>query len=292
MTQKYLVFDIGGTTIKYALVDSDLHLTQQGKCGTEQNKAGHILKELKRISATFSVQETLQGIGVSTAGIVGKDGEIQYAGPTIPGYQGTPIQKELEAQFNLPVFVVNDVDAALLGEQFIGAAKSVEEVYCIALGTGIGGAYLSHGQLVSGAHGTANSIGYTLFDPKTQTKYEQRASTLTLEATVKAQGVSVIEAFELAKQNKAPFVQIIESWADEVAAGIAQVLLFFDPEVFLIGGAVSQQGQYLVDLLNRSLTQYLPVGLCRTELKVAELADKAQLYGAFAGLIRKEICNS
>lgn len=88
---------------------------------------------------------TLLGIGVSTAGIVGKNGEIQYAGPTIPGYIGTPIKKELEELSGLPVSVVNDVDAALLGERLAGGAKGSDNVYCIALGTGIGGAYFYEG---------------------------------------------------------------------------------------------------------------------------------------------------
>ncbi|MFD1671844.1 ROK family protein [Agrilactobacillus yilanensis] len=286
MTKQYLVFDVGGTTIKYGLMTSDLKLSQQGKCATEKNKDGFILKELQRLSAAFQAKTTLAGIGVSTAGIVGADGGIQYAGPTIPGYQGTPIKAALAAQTGLPVFVVNDVDAALLGEQLAGGAQAAEEVYCIALGTGIGGAYLNHGQLFNGAHATANSIGYTLYDPKTQTKYEQRASTLALEATLKAYDISVPAAFDAAKAGTAPYVDLISAWSDEVASGLAQVLLFFDPEVLLIGGAVSQQGDYLLTLLEDSLAKYLPKDLCQTKLKVAQLADKAQLYGAVAGLLK------
>lgn len=288
MPKPYLVFDVGGTTIKYALIDAQHQLQQTHKCPTARNKDGHILKTLQKISADYQARYPLAGIGVSTAGIVGPDGSIQYAGPTIPGYQGTPIQKALAQQTGLPVFVVNDVDAALLGEQLAGAAQAAKTIYCVALGTGIGGAYLHHGQLFSGAHGTANSIGYTLYRPQQQTKYEQRAATLALEATLKNYDISVPAAFEKAKQQQAPYQTIIEAWADEVAAGLAQILLFFDPEVLLIGGAVSQQGAYLQKLLQTKLAIYLPAGLCQTELKMAELADKAQLYGALAGVLKLE----
>ncbi|KRM36268.1 sugar kinase and transcription regulator [Agrilactobacillus composti DSM 18527 = JCM 14202] len=286
-TAQYLVFDVGGTTIKYGLLDDTLQLQATGQCPTLPNEAGHILKELLRLSLAFQADYPLQGIGVSTAGIVGVDGAIQYAGPTIPGYQGTPIQAKLEAATGLPVFVVNDVAAALLGEQLAGGAKNASSVYCVALGTGIGGAYLDHGKLLSGANGTANSVGYLLYDPATQTNYEQRAATLALEALVTPLGVSVPDAFAQARLGKAPFADIISHWAVAVAQGLAQIILLFDPEILLIGGAVSQQGDYLLTLLQNALTDFVPQGLCQTRLKVAELADKAQLYGAFAGIQAK-----
>ncbi|EQM52923.1 glucokinase [Lactiplantibacillus plantarum EGD-AQ4] len=284
MTELFLTFDIGGTSIKYGLIDQQLQLSHQGKCLTEQNKDGFILKQLLKITASYQAQYPLTGIGVSTAGIVGAAGEIQYAGPTIPGYQGTPIKAALMAQSGLPVVVVNDVDAALLGEQLTGAAKGATSAYCVALGTGIGGAYVENGQLMTGVHATANSIGYMLYDSKTQTNYEQRASTLTLEHQLESYGISVKDAFSEAKLGHAPYDQMIKTWAAEVATGIAPVLLLFDPEVLLLGGAVSLQGQYLVDLLTNALSPLLPPKLIQTKIRVAELADKAQLYGAVAGL--------
>lgn len=287
MQSQYLVFDIGGTSIKYGLIDENLHLTQQGKCLTKHNRDGFILKQLQNVTTEYQQKVDLAGVGVSTAGIVGADGAIQYAGPTIPGYQGTPIKAALMKQTGLPVFVVNDVDAALLGEQLAGGAKGMKSVYCVALGTGIGGAYVANGRLMTGSHATANSIGYTLFDPQTQTNYEQRASTLTLDHALESYNVSVKEAFESAKAGVAPYVDMIDDWAAEVATGLAQVLLLFDPEMLLIGGAVSLQGQYLVDLLTKALTPLLPPNLIKTEINVAKLADKSQLYGAVAGLIKR-----
>ncbi|MFD1317933.1 ROK family protein [Loigolactobacillus zhaoyuanensis] len=282
MSKLFLAFDIGGTTIKYSLVDEQLQLSAGGRCSTEHNRAGHILKQLQALTATYQQQYTLSGIGISTAGIVGDEGQIQYAGPTIPGYQGTPLKQALEQQSGLPVVVVNDVDAALLGEQLAGAAQGKAAVYCVALGTGIGGAYLDHGQLLNGAHATANSLGYTLYDPQTQTNYEQRASTLTLEHQLIDHKTSVPEAFAKARQQETPFTTIINNWAAEVATGLANIILLFDPEILLIGGAVSQQGDFLLALLNQALDPLLPPDLCQTELRVTQLADQAQLFGAVA----------
>ncbi|ETY72661.1 glucokinase [Lactiplantibacillus fabifermentans T30PCM01] len=288
MTKNYLVFDIGGTSIKYGLIDEQLQLSHIGSCRTLHNADGHILKMLKQLSRDYTNNYEVAGIGVSTAGIVGADGAIQYAGPTITDYQGTPIKDELAQLTGLPVFVVNDVDACLLGEQLAGSAKDANSAYCIALGTGIGGAYLANGRLLSGAHGTANSIGYTLYDPQTKTNYEQRASTLTLDRELVKYQISVKDAFAAAKQGNQQYLTIIDDWAATVAAGLAQIMLLFDPEVLVIGGAVSQQGCFLLDLLQKNIDKLIPENLCQTRLEVAVLADKAQLFGAASGLMQKK----
>lgn len=289
MTKTYLAFDVGGTTIKYALVDSDLNITEPGKVDTKHNQDGHILKQLIEISHQFQQKHLLSGIGVSTAGIVGNDGGILYAGPTIPNYQGTKIKQELEEATTLPVFVVNDVDAALLGEAVNGTAKETKNAYCIALGTGIGGANLQNGKLISGQHNYANSIGYILYEKETKTYYEQRASTLALEGALKQYNVGVIEAFALAKSGDKFYTEILQNWAYEVAKGLAEIVLLFDPEIIVIGGAVSQQGDYLTNLLTEQLKQLVPEGLLKAKVKTAKLADQAQLLGALSKFLKEEV---
>lgn len=285
MSEVYLAFDVGGTTIKYALINRELQIIEKGKVPTEHNKDEHILHELLRLAKKYQPEYDLQAIGVSTAGIVGDDGSILYAGPTIPGYQGTPLQEALQNETLLPVFVVNDVDAALLGEKVAGVAKDISTAYCIALGTGIGGAYFHHGRLISGAHSFANSIGYTLYHRDSNTYYEQRASTLALERKLAQDGINVIDAFAEAKNGNSKYLNIIKEWVYQVATGIAEVILLFDPEVMIIGGAVSQQGDFLLDLINDALKQLIPDGLFKTKLKMAQLSEKAQLFGAISNFL-------
>lgn len=285
--KQYLAFDIGGTTIKYGLVAADQTITARGVVPTEHNANGAILKALQLITNKTLATTKVAGIGVSTAGIVGADGGIQYAGPTIPNYQGTPIKTTLATLSQLPVAVVNDVAAALLGEQIGGAAKGIAEVYCVALGTGIGGAYYRQGQLLSGAHGNGNSVGYLNYQPNSKTNYEQRAATLSLAAQLEPLGLSVIEAFDQAKAGQAPAKDLIQQWVETVATGLAPIILLLDPTVLVIGGAVSQQGQYLLDLLNPALDRLLPSGLRQTELRIAALGNDAQLVGAVAPFLAK-----
>lgn len=287
MERNYLAFDVGGTTIKYSVINEDLEILRYGKFDTKKNIDNHILKTLEEVTMSIQKEIELCGIGVSTAGIVGKDGSIQYAGPTIPNYINTPIKSALSSRSKTPVSVINDVDAALLGEVYARNLDQ-EDVYCIALGTGIGGAHYRYGELIGGAHGKSNSIGYSLFDIKTGTNYEQRASTLTLEARLAEYNTTVVEAFEKAKQNQMPFIDIIKAWVKEVARGLAEIIVLFDPNYIVIGGAVSAQGDYLLGLLNETLTNLLPLNFNQTKLSTAKQGNNAQLIGAIVPLLNNK----
>ncbi|MBU5211522.1 ROK family protein [Bacillus sp. Gen3] len=279
----YLSIDIGGTYIKSALINDQKNLYGHQKIKTKKNIDEAILKQVEEIIATTLSDTSIDGIGISTAGIVDRvKGEIIYAGPTIYQYKGTEFKRRLFEMFHLPIYVENDVNAALLGEVWQGAAQNENQVYCITLGTGIGGAYYHH-QIIDGIHHQANSVGYLLFDPMTKTNYEMRASTSALNKrilTEVGENVTTEEVFERAKQKDARSTAIIEDWSMEVAKGIAQIILLIDPKCIVIGGGISRQGDYLLHHIEKQLQLFLPTDFLKTELKIAQLYNDAALFGA------------
>src|SRR5699024_8845351 len=194
-------------------------------------------------------------------GVVDSDsGEIIYTGPTIKNYRGTNFKANIEADFQIPVQVHNELNAALLGEQWQGAVKDQSDVYCITLGTGIGGAYFRD-QLVTGASFKAGEIGYLLYDAKTDTTYEQRASTSALKQKAEnifGSQVNVIQLIEKAKANDKDANQMIDSWSNHIAAGLAYIIIIVDPPVLLIGGGVSKQGYFLLEKIEPQINNFLP----------------------------------
>jgi len=286
----YFAIDVGGTFIKYGYIHTDGRLTFKDQTATPLNEDGAILNKVKEI-ITKHIEEKgrLLGIGISTAGVVDSDsGEIIYTGPTIKNYRGTNFKANIEADFQIPVQVHNDVNAALLGEQWQGAAKDQSDVYCITLGTGIGGAYFRD-QLVTGTSFKAGEIGYLLYDTKTDTTYEQRASTSALkkqaENTFGSQ-VNVIQLFEKAKANDKNANQIINKWASQIAEGLAQIIIILDPQVILIGGGVSKQGDFLLEKIDHQINNFLPENFNQTVLKCTALGNDAALYGAVANYFK------
>ncbi|GIO19591.1 glucokinase [Oceanobacillus oncorhynchi subsp. incaldanensis] len=280
----YVSIDIGGTFIKYGVMDTNHVFQFQSKVETKVNIDDAIYHQVEAIITEQMHAYTISGVGISTAGIVDRNkGEIVYAGPTIPNYARTAFKKRLTERLNVPVYVENDVNAAMLGEVWKGAAKGADNVYCLTLGTGIGGAHYDNHRLIDGANLKADSIGYLLYDPETKLNYEQRASTSALNNVLKSELGNVFhveKAFELARSGDKECYDVIYKWTAEVAKGLAQIILMKDPAIILIGGGISRQGDYLLNLIKKQLTIFLPAHFLNTELKIAQLYNDAALYGA------------
>src|SRR5699024_1061212 len=73
---------------------------------------------------------------------------------------------------------------------------------------------------------------------------------------------------------------IVNDWAREVAEGLAQIIILFDPGYLIIGGGISQQGDFLLNTIEKHIESFLPPDFLKTELKIAELFNDAALYGA------------
>lgn len=282
MSTNYIAFDVGGTSIKYAVINQQWQIITNGKRPTNHNYQQTIIKTLQQISQETINKVPIAGIGVSTAGRVGNNGDIIYAGPTIRNYQGTPIKQILHDQTSLPVHVMNDVDAALMGEIVHGNYDRHQSIYCVALGTGVGGAFFDNGHLLKGAHGLANSVGYLNYNPLNHSTFESRFSTLALEEHLKQFNTTVPEAFEQARHGNAQFKHIIANWCTKIGQQLATICLLLDPAIIIVGGAVSQQGDFFINQLQASVDHYLPEGLAHTKIQAPILKDQAQLFGAIS----------
>lgn len=291
----FAALDVGGTDIKFAVLDGSADIVFDGRAATPQGRANIAIPE-----AAASIMESLlarhpgiAGIGVSTAGVVDPgSGEILYAGGTIPEYRGTNWKSALGRRFGLPVSVMNDVNAAALGEWWKGAARGCPHFACITLGTGIGGALFTEGAVMAGPRFRAGEIGHSLYDKDAGTTYEQRASTSALLNRAAAQWPgfkgSGSELFAAARSGDAACGALIDEWAAEVARGIAELMLLFDPLKVLIGGGVSAQGEELLRRIGPHVRSCLPAGFAPAELAVAELGNRAALYGAVHAYYTKE----
>ena len=278
MNEYFLAFDIGGTTVKYGLVNQELEISEHWYYPTPENSKDGIVLSMVHVWKKLRDRYDIVGIGVSTAGIVSSEGTIDYASPTIPNYVGTEVRKMLEEHTAFPVAVLNDVDAALLGECSKGAALGIDSVYCLTLGTGIGGAYYCDGQLVHGAHSQANAIGYL---PATENlNFEQAASTTNLAKGLINQGLEIKQVFELARKNDPRCQRLLGLWANQVAKGLVAIILIHDPKMIIIGGSIAQQGDFLENLLTEAVLNNLPAGFLKTNIRVSSLANDAQLIGA------------
>ena len=284
---KILVFDIGGTAIKYGCC-LDGCLTDIKEIPTEAKKGGrHILDTLIRL---IREQSGYDAIGISTAGQVNaREGYIVYANENIPNYTGTRIREELEALFHVPVAVENDVNAAAMGEAVFGAGREFPDFLCLTYGTGVGGAIvrgrqIDHGSSFSAAefgaivtHADEKLAGTSFFDGC----YERYASTTALVQMAMAYDPELSNGRKIFARLDEPKVQaILERWVDEILLGLSSLTHIFNPACIVLGGGIMVQ-PLIMELIRKKMTRFIMPSFAHVQIRPAELGNSAGLLGAF-----------
>ena len=289
---KYLCFDIGGTYIKYAVYDElgqVILTTQKVKTQVDATSNG-ILNQVVDVIEQVQATVALDGIAISTAGVVdAADGSIRFAGPTIPGYTGTPIKATIEAKTQLPCAVLNDVNAACLGEYWQGLTEShkPQSLVCLTLGTGVGGAVMLDGKLVNGITDMAGELGYL---PVGHSTLQELASTTALLQRAKAVHGSFLtgeQLFELVRTGMHPELEtVLQEVMADLATGLLSVIYLLNPEVIILGGGILAQADLLLPLLHAALEeQVISPRFLTATIQPATLGNDAGMLGALYHLL-------
>ena len=291
-----LSIDIGGTAVKMGLVDHEgaIHARHEASVCFDHYQTP-ILTTVIREAQAFLARESAQieGIGVSATGQVDdRAGAVIGTNGKIPHYEGAQIKRDMEAAFGVPVFALNDANAAALGECFAGRAKGVQNVLMVTLGTGVGGGIVLGGRIFGGTRGIAGELGhFTLYQDGPRCPcgkrgcFESYAATTALvrrakEATGEADMNGRI-VFSRAADGDQAMLAVLSAWIDDIAAGISGLVHIFNPQMVLIGGGVSAQEALLIaPLRERVLRSVMPRFAECLQLEAATLGNDAGMIGA------------
>ena len=194
--------------------------------------------------------------GVGTAGVVGPDGEIVSATDLLRGWAGTPLAVRLSDALGMRVRVLNDVQATALCEVRLGAARGHASALVVAVGTGVGGAIVLNGDVVSGVHGIAGSVGHM---PATERNgrrcscgaldhVEAYASGPALEAEYERRTGTALDLRSMARRIEAGDTvarAVIMQGAAVLGTAIGGANNVVDTEIVVIGGGVAALGEVL-----------------------------------------------
>ena len=243
----------------------------------KEKDKNYILRDVLDVIESY---DNLDCIGISTAGVVDSEkGEIIFAGPTIPGYIGTNFKKAIKERFNLECFVENDVNSAAIGEYFYGSYKG--NVFCLTVGTGVGGAFIQNGTLYKGASQKAGEIGYL---PLNGGKYQEFASTTYLTDTVSeklGKKVDGLYIFENAKKGDKLCKEAIDELIDNLSEGILNIIYILNPNTLIIGGGITAQREYLENRIKDSIKNKLIDRSFEPDICLAKLENGAGIYGIY-----------
>ena len=313
--------DFGGTKLLAAVVD----VTTGKILGAAKKKTnpGDDAKALmERIyagidgaleNADLEKKQEISGIGVGIAGQIDTSAGILLGAPNLS--QATvdlPIAALLEKRYKIPAALLNDVQVAALGEGTFGAGKHCASFFCVFVGTGIGGAIVRDGKLITGANGTAGEIGHVIIHANgrhcgcggrghleayasrtaiTRTILGElkrgRATVLTkLEPSLAGDGSdgSALRSGLLAKamaQRDPLVIEVLTEAGNDLGLGLASVIDLLDPGRIIIGGGVIEAVDELFDIAaQRALREALPAPAKATEIVRAKLGDNAGIVGA------------
>ncbi len=288
MTRPVLAFDIGGTWVKYGLVDAAGRVREGGRLPTRgAGDGGTLLDQLVEVARPLVHWHDPVGVAVSTLGIVGaedsgREGHVLGAVEAIPGYGGHSPKARFEAAFGRPVVVENDGNCVALAEGWTGAAAGLRHYLALTLGTGIGGGIVIHGGLYRGAHGAAGEWGYMRVDGQV---WEDHASLRGLAAAAERArpgcGFDARAVFAARDAGDAVMGAVLQRWFDLLATGIANLLFAFNPARVILGGGITARGPVFVDELRVALQGRLGADFHgMADLALASAGNDAGLIGA------------
>ncbi len=308
----YIGIDLGGTNIAAGIVDEDGQIIYKESIPTQKKRnQQEIMEDMAKLSqrlleeAGIKLQD-LQSIGVGSPGSPDlKEGIIIYNNNL--GFRNAPIRKVIQKQIPVPVYLNNDANCAALAEGLLGAAGGVKYSVTITLGTGIGGGIILNNEIYSGFNNAGAELGHMviLSDGRECTCgrkgcWEAYASATALielaqEAASKNHDsllftlvngeltqITAKTPFDAVKQGDPIANKVVQEYIGYLAEGVSNIINIFQPEILVVGGGVSKQGDYLLNLLQERVNQeiYSKEEIPKTKLRTALLGNDAGIIGA------------
>jgi glucokinase len=295
MTPVCLAMDIGGTKVRLALIDriGNLHLAATHATDAQQG-AKKVLESMfigtdNLLSQCAATGLKTVAIGISSCGVIAPDtGTIVAAAPAIPGWEGTQLGQIFRDKYAMPVFADNDANCALAGEAWKGGdgARKNGTVLMMTLGTGLGGAIMVNGKLITGRHHLTGHFGIAKIWDRVANKlvptewFVSGSGLRNLYLQHADTGKAAVENGEaimkLAEAGDTLASVALDSWLDHLALQLQNFYWVIDPDLVLIGGGVIHSKAFWWPMLLRKLAA-LKVNI---PIVPATLGNDAGIYGA------------
>lgn len=306
--------DIGGTAVKLGLFGTNGEPIEKWSIPTRtQDSGNHVLPDVidsirSKLHELGLPWDKVEGVGMGVPGPVREDGTVMRCINLEWGVFNIP-EKIRTLEPHIHRFrISNDVNAAALGEQWKGAAKGRNNVFMITLGTGIGGGLVINEQIVNGAGGGAGEIGHFCVDPN-ETEFCKCGGRGCLEQYCSATGLLRCAEKALAEQPEISTVlknkkyltakgvcdaaragdklalELLERLGDLLGWALNAVAGTVDPEIFVIGGGLSNAGDILLEPIVKGYRSHAFHALQETEFTLAKLGNDAGIYGCVRMLL-------
>ena len=313
MSQKIIGIDLGGTSIKFAILTQEGEIQEKWSIKTNiLDEGSHIVDDMiESIQHRFELlglaATDFQGIGMGSPGVVDRENGTVIGAYNLNWKTLQPIKEKMEKALGIPFFIDNDANVAALGERWMGAGENQPDVVFMTLGTGVGGGIVAEGKLLHGVAGAAGELGHITVD------FDQPIACTCgkkgcLETVASATGivnltrryadeyegdaelkrliddgeeVTAKTVFDLAKEGDDLALIVYRNFSCYLGIACANIGSILNPSTIVIGGGVSAAGDFLLQGVQKVYDENtFPQVRTTTKLALATLGNDAGVIGA------------
>ncbi|MCD8084075.1 MAG: ROK family glucokinase, partial [Clostridiales bacterium] len=308
MGKKCIGVDIGGTTVKLGLFETDGSLLLKWEIPTRREENGrYILEDVSDSIRHVLIEKEIRmsdvvGVGMGVPGPVTPDGYVEVC--VNLGWRSIYPARELgELLGSLEVRCANDANVAALGELWQGGGMGFHDIVMVTLGTGVGGGIILDEKIVAGSHGLGGEIGHIhIRDDETEhcncggvgcveqicsatgiaREARRRMAASEKPSAMRGYGdeITAKDVLDEAKDGDEMANEVVEVFGRYLGQTLAMLAMTVDPQMFVIGGGVSKAGVFLRDVIDRYYQYYTPLSKNKAIVGLAKLGNDAGIYGA------------
>jgi glucokinase len=310
--KKLLGIDLGGTTVKFAILTEAGEIQQKWSIETNiLDEGSHIVPEIiesinHRLDLYDLKAENFVGIGMGTPGSVDREKGTVIGAYNLNWKTLQSVREQIESGTGIQFTLDNDANVAALGERWKGAGENNPDVIFMTLGTGVGGGIIAEGNLLHGVAGCAGEIGHVTVDPygfectcgkvgcletvasatgvvrvARQLSEEYAGDSELKRRLDDGQDISSKDVFVLAEQNDPFALMVVDKVCFYLGLACGNLGNTLNPSSIVLGGGVSAAGEFLRSRVEKYFNEYtFPQVRESTQIKLAQLGNDAGVIGA------------
>lgn len=304
--------DIGGTNTKLGIVNEQGELVCKTRCSTPSSASGpvditYLVPHMNKLLDMAKLKrEQIAGVGLGLPMLFDEYGNITKCFNV--NMENDAMHHALKAMFgDKPLALLNDTNAAVMGEHWMGALRDHDSAVMMTLGTGVGGGVICGGKLVVGAHGAAGEFGHMKIG-EDETERCACGGRGCLEQHISAKGLilqtsmilketpessllfatlSASRIFEAFMEDDPAAKKAVAGFVQDLSLALARLAVVNDPEVFVIGGGLVYYADCYLDSVRQAYKEEAFPACRDTPILAAELGNKAGVLGAAHEVLQK-----
>jgi predicted NBD/HSP70 family sugar kinase len=281
-----LTFDIGGTSVKYGVIDKKGEIYEKGKFITPKDDINELMANIAEVKVELEDRYQFDGIAMSCPGAVDDKNGIIGGCSAVPCIHGFNIKAKIRQATGIEnVRMENDANCAALAEVWKGAAVDYKDVLFVILGSGVGGAVIKDKKIHKGANLQSGEFGYMIIADDCQNLSLIATPVNMAQKVAERKGIESIngeEVFKLAEKGDKIAIEEIERFYNNIAVGIFNLQYVYDPEVIVIGGGISER-EDLIDNIQKNIDKIIAkveTAKVRPVIRKCIFRNDANLIGA------------